>query len=48
MSIMIAIDADRINSLDLSPVRTVIEKWLAEGAIAQNSYNLKLSIRAKS
>ncbi|MEG4338711.1 MULTISPECIES: CRR6 family NdhI maturation factor [unclassified Microcoleus] len=44
MSIMIAIDADRINSLDLSPVRTVIEKWLAEGAIAQNEQQLQFEI----
>src|SRR5919199_2475821 len=44
MSIMISIDADRINSLDLSPVRTAIEKWLAEGAIAQNEQQLKFEI----
>src|SRR4028119_654342 len=44
MSIMISIDADRINSLDLSPVRTVIEKWLAEGAIAQNEQQLQFEI----
>ena len=44
MSIMIAIDADRINSLDLSPVRTVIEKWLAAGAIAQNEQQLQFEI----
>ncbi|MEG4963601.1 CRR6 family NdhI maturation factor, partial [Microcoleus sp. K4-C2] len=44
MSIMIAINADRINSLDLSPVRTVIEKWLAAGAIAQNEQQLQFEI----
>src|SRR4028119_696042 len=44
MSIMIAIDAERINSLDLSPVRTVIEKWLAAGAIAQNEQQLQFEI----
>jgi hypothetical protein len=41
---MIAIDADRINSLDLSPVRSVIEKWLVEGAIAQNEQQLQFEI----
>ena len=44
MSIMIAIDADRINSLDLSPVRTVIEQWLAAGAIAQNEQQVQFEI----
>ena len=41
---MISINADRINSLDLSAVRTVIEKWLAEGAIAQNEQQLQFEI----
>jgi len=44
MSIMISINADRINSLDLSPVRTVIEQWLAAGAIAQNEQQVQFEI----
>jgi len=41
---MISIDADRINSLDLSPVRTVIEEWLTSGAIAQNEQQVQFEI----
>jgi hypothetical protein len=44
MSIMISIDADRINSLDLSPVQKVIDKWMAEGAIAQYEQQLQFEI----
>jgi hypothetical protein len=44
MSIMISIDADRINSLDLSPVQKVIDKWMAEGAIAQYEQQIQFEI----
>lgn len=44
MSIMISIDADRINSLDLSPVQTVIDKWIAEGAIAKYEQQIQFEI----
>jgi hypothetical protein len=44
MSIMIPIDADRINSLDLSPVQKVIDKWMAEGAIAQYEQQIQFEI----
>jgi hypothetical protein len=44
MSMMISIDADRINSLDLSPVQTVIDKWMAEGAIAQYEQQIQFEI----
>jgi hypothetical protein len=44
MSIMISIDADHINSLDLSAVQKVIDKWMAEGAIAQYEQQIKFEI----
>ncbi|NJK66890.1 MAG: CRR6 family NdhI maturation factor [Microcoleus sp. CSU_2_2] len=44
MSIMISIDADRINSLDLSPVQTVIDKWVSEGAIAKYEQQIQFEI----
>lgn len=44
MTIMISINADRINNLDLSPVQTVIDQWQAEGAIAQNEQRLQFEI----
>ena len=44
MSIMISINADRINSLDLSPVQTVIDKWLADGAIGKYEQQLQFEI----
>lgn len=44
MTIMISINAEHINNLDLSPVQTVIDQWLAEGAIAQNEQQLQFEI----
>jgi hypothetical protein len=44
MSIMISINADRINSLDLSPVQTVVDKWMAEGAIAKYEQQIQFEI----
>ncbi|XZO03956.1 MAG: CRR6 family NdhI maturation factor [Microcoleus sp.] len=44
MSIMIAINAEQIDNLDLSPVQTVIDQWLAAGAIAQNEQQLQFEI----
>ena len=44
MSIMVSINAQHINNLDLSPVQTVIDKWLAERAIAQNEQQLQFEI----
>ena len=44
MSLMISIDADRINSLDLSPVQKVIDKWMVEGAIAQSEQQIQFEI----
>lgn len=44
MSIMVSINAQHINNLDLSPVQTVIDKWLESGAIAQNEQNLQFEI----
>ncbi|TAG88408.1 MAG: DUF1817 domain-containing protein [Oscillatoriales cyanobacterium] len=44
MTIMISINAQHINNLDLSPVQTVIDQWLAEGAIAQNEQQLQFEI----
>jgi hypothetical protein len=44
MTIMISINAQHIHNLDLSPVQTVIDQWLAEGAIAQNEQQLQFEI----
>lgn len=44
MSIMVSINAQHINNLDLSPVQTVIDKWLESGAIAQNEQQLQFEI----
>lgn len=44
MTIMISINAQNINNLDLSPVQTVIDQWMAAGAIAQNEQQLQFEI----
>ena len=44
MSIMVSINSQHINNLDLSPVQTVIDKWLESGAIAQNEQQLQFEI----
>lgn len=44
MSIMISINAQHINNLDLSPVETVIDKWLAERDLAQYEQQLQFEI----
>lgn len=44
MTIMVSINAQHINNLDLSPVQTVIDKWLESGAIAQNEQQLQFEI----
>lgn len=44
MSITIAIDAQHINNLDLSPVETVIDKWVAERDLAQYEQQLQFEI----
>jgi hypothetical protein len=44
MSIVVEINADRINNLDLSPVREVVDKWLEAGAIASGEEQLKFEI----
>jgi hypothetical protein len=44
MTITIALNSDSINSLDLSPVTTVIEQLLQEGAIASHEQQLRFDI----
>jgi hypothetical protein len=44
MTIMISINAQHIHNLDLSPVQTVIDQWIAAGAIAQNEQQLQFEI----
>ncbi len=44
MSITIAVNSDFIHNLDLSPVTTVIEKLLQEGAIASHEQQLHFDI----
>ncbi|MBD2434148.1 MULTISPECIES: CRR6 family NdhI maturation factor [Fischerella] len=44
MTITIALNSDSINSLDLSPVATVIEQLLQEGAIASHEQQLRFDI----
>ncbi|MCU0541909.1 MAG: CRR6 family NdhI maturation factor [Oscillatoriaceae cyanobacterium Prado104] len=44
MSIVVEINADRINNLDLSPVREVVDKWLEAGAIASGEQQVKFEI----
>ncbi|MBR8832461.1 MAG: CRR6 family NdhI maturation factor [Stigonema ocellatum SAG 48.90 = DSM 106950] len=44
MTITIALNTDNINNLDLSPVATVIEKLLQEGAIASQEQQLRFEI----
>lgn len=44
MTIAIALNSSSINNLDLSSVRTVIDKWLQEQAIAAHEQQLRLEI----
>lgn len=44
MSIEIALNADQINHLDLSPAETVIEGLLQKGAIASNEQQIQFKI----
>lgn len=44
MTVAIAINSDCINTLDLSPVTTVIEKLLQQGAIASHEQQLHFEI----
>lgn len=44
MTITIALNTDTINSLDLSPATTVIEKLLQDGAIASHEQELSFDI----
>ena len=44
MSIEIALNSESIHNLDLSPAQTVIEKLLAEGAIAASEQQLHFTI----
>ncbi|MEQ9368463.1 MAG: CRR6 family NdhI maturation factor [Coleofasciculus chthonoplastes F3-SA18-01] len=41
MAITIKLNSHSINDLDLSPVQTVIDKWLTEGAIANYEQQLR-------
>ncbi len=44
MSVVIELNADRIHNLDLSPARTVIEKWVEAGAIESGEQQLQFQI----
>lgn len=44
MTLAIALNFDCINSLDLSPVQTVIEKLLSEAAVASGEQQLRFEI----
>lgn len=44
MTITIQLDADTINSLDLSPAQAVIEPWLQDGTIANHEQELQFAI----
>lgn len=44
MATSIVLNADQINRLDLSPVQTVIDAWLQEGAIAQHEQQIQFAI----
>ncbi|MGL5065062.1 MAG: CRR6 family NdhI maturation factor [Microcoleus sp.] len=44
MSVVVELKADCIHNLDLSPVREVIEKWVAAGAIASGEQQLTFEI----
>ncbi|HEY9625044.1 MAG TPA: CRR6 family NdhI maturation factor [Crinalium sp.] len=44
MPVIVKLDADCLNSLDLSPVTAIVEKWLDEGAIATQDQQLRFEI----
>lgn len=43
MTVIITLDAQCLNSLDLTPAQTVIEKWLHDGVIAAQEQQLRFS-----
>ncbi|HEY9695742.1 MAG TPA: CRR6 family NdhI maturation factor [Trichocoleus sp.] len=44
MTTTIKLDADCLNRLDLTPVQTVIEKWLTEGTIGSQEKQLRFEV----
>jgi hypothetical protein len=44
MATVVNLTADAINALDISPVISVVEPWLREGAIAQKDQQLSFAI----
>lgn len=45
MTITITVDADALNTLDLSSIQTIIEPWLKDGTIANHEQELRLEIQ---
>lgn len=44
MTITITLNADAINTLDLSPAQAVIEPWIADGSIANHEQEVRFAI----
>ncbi|NJO78338.1 MAG: CRR6 family NdhI maturation factor [Cyanobacteria bacterium RM1_2_2] len=45
MTITITVDADALNTLDLSPAQSIIEPWLKDGAVGNHEQELRLEIQ---